>query len=156
MKLKIRPSPRETSHVSSKDRQWLQTGPGGCRNVPQLAHRWIRSSRAAQPSQNVAVVGSATGTGMPGGKYAGSVTGQHQRARRRRAGPAHDQTVLGPVDLRGRRAPQLPGGLDHETQPVDVALREVPARGVDRQAPVGPVDGTGIDERAAFPARAET
>src|SRR3990172_2751076 len=151
----MRPVPRETSQVKSNDRQRLQIGAGTCRWSPQFAHLWIRNSRAAHASQNPAVPGSGTGKGMPSGKYRGSVTGQDQRARRWGARAAHDQAMASALDLRGRRPPELPDALDHEAQPVDVGLGEVPTRGVDRQAAVRPVDGSRLDEGTAFAARAE-
>ena len=57
----MRPVPRETSHAYSNDPQRLQIDAGTCRWTPQSAHLWIRSSRAAHPSQKVSVTDSEAG-----------------------------------------------------------------------------------------------
>ena len=78
---------------------------------------------------------------------------QEQRAarRQRRAG---DEAHLGTFHLVRRRAADLADALDDVVHPVDVALREVTAAGVDRDRPAE-LDLAGGDERPALALLAE-
>src|SRR5579862_8987541 len=57
------PVPGTASGPTFSDRQWRQTGLGGCRNVPQSRHRRISSLPSAPPVQNARFSASSLGKG---------------------------------------------------------------------------------------------
>src|SRR3954466_5270438 len=60
-----RPRPDMASHVWSRALQYGHIGRGGNRSRLQLLQRWMRSSRAAVPSQNPAESSVTAGRGAP-------------------------------------------------------------------------------------------